>query len=314
MEELQYRLEKDHAVITGGAPDCMVLQIPEQIEGLPVTAIAPHAFESSRCPVFRFPQGLKEIGAYAFHDCQRIQELTLPAGLCEVGSYAFYDCHHLQELTLTDGIRSLDNNSFLGCDGLKQVRLILQEGRHQSLKTMLSDLYQEVSVEFIYSQTGEKALIVFPEYFVEYVENHPARIFEEFTIGSGRVYRKCFAEPDFDYSAYDKHFEIACVKDLAPQAARVAVARLRYPYRLNEAGRVRYILWLKAHAVKACTQYVEKEDLEVLMFLHNLGVINDGNIDTFLDIAAGGKGKGALAWLMQIKHKSFQKRERSFEL
>ena len=314
MAEYEYRLERDHAVITGGDPDCMVMRLPEQAEGLPVTEIAPHAFEGSRCPVFYFPDTLTAIGEYAFHDCQALREMTLPDSLLRLGSYAFYDCHGLRTLSYTDGIQSLDNNSFLGCDSLTHITFTLREGRHQSLKTILSDLYQEIEAEFVYPQEQKKARIVFPEYFVEYVENHPARIFEEFTIGSGRVYRKCFAEPDFDYTAYDRHFEIACLKDLPPQAARVAVARLRVPYRLGEADRVRYILWLKANAVKGCVQYVERGDLETLTFLQEAGVIGAANIDAFLDAAQIGQGKSVLAWLMQVKHRYFQKQEKSFDL
>lgn len=318
MTDVAYRKQNDHAVITGAQPGSMVIAVPEEIEGLPVTEIAPHAFEGSTCPAFRLPGSIRRIGAYAFHGCQALEELALPENLQELGSYAFYDCHHLRGLSMTDSICNLDNNSFLGCDGLAKIVMEIREGRHQSLKTMLSELYQEVEVTFLY-HSGEdgspvQARVIFPEYFVEYVENAEARIFEEFTIGSGRVYRKFFREPLFDYDAYDSHFEIACLKDLAPQAGRVAVTRLLYPYELKETARARYLSWLKAHAQRACTQYVESGDLETLYFLQEQGVINEKNADAFLDQAAKGKNPGVLSWLMQIKHRHFQKQEKTFEL
>ena len=303
------------ARIVGVETDQMLLEIPAQIEGLPVTEIGAQAFEGSGCSLLELPEGLERIGSYAFHDCNHLKEVRLPKSLWEVDSYAFYNCRGLSELSMWDGIRDLDNDAFLGCDKLTRIRMELPEGRHSSLKPLLSELYQEVEVTFVYPQKQREAVVVFPEYFVEYVENGPARIFEEFTIGSGRVYRKFFKDPEFDYVSYDRHFEIACKKDLAPQAARVAVRRLQYPWELGRVGEQRYVDWLREHAVEGLTQYVESESLDVLELMKEKGVLTSEIVENLLDLAIAGGKRSMISWLMQQRtQETRQKAERDFDL
>ena len=305
----------DHIRILGADADPMLVEIPVQIEGYPVTEIGAQAFEGSSCSLLELPEGIQRIGSYAFHDCNHLKEVHLPRSLREVDSYAFYDCRGLSELSMWDGIRDLDNDAFLGCDKLTKIRMELPEGRHSSLKPLLSELYQEVEVTFVYPQKHGEAVVVFPEYFVEYVENGPARIFEEFTIGSGRVYRKFFNDPEFDYVSYDRHFEIACKKDLAPQAARVAVRRLQYPWELGRVGEKRYVDWLREHAVEALTQYVESESLDVLELVKQKGGLTPETVEKLLDLAIAGGKRSVISWLMQQRtQEKPQKVERDFDL
>ena len=68
------------------------VNIPEEIEGLPVTKIAPFAFyQKANIEKISFPVTLKEIGQGAFANTQ-VQKRTafLPAG-CKIGKNAFFN-------------------------------------------------------------------------------------------------------------------------------------------------------------------------------------------------------------------------------
>ena len=60
----------------------------------------------------RVPYGVKEIGAYAFEDCEELQELMLPGGVSRVGEEAFAGCKNLARVVIPDGIKELEYDSF----------------------------------------------------------------------------------------------------------------------------------------------------------------------------------------------------------
>lgn len=113
-DQLRYEIVSGKEVhILGCKDDCPeVLQIPETIEGLPVTEIADEAFnllrtnyaDDERYPTYikevTFPKTLKRIGDRAFF-WQQLQHVNLPEGLQEIGDNVFIDNEPLADTTLT---------------------------------------------------------------------------------------------------------------------------------------------------------------------------------------------------------------------
>ena len=66
------------------------LVIPATLDGAPVVAIAPGAFEDcNKLTSVSIPEGVTEIGFYTFNDCTSLKTVTLPKSLTKVDNYAF---------------------------------------------------------------------------------------------------------------------------------------------------------------------------------------------------------------------------------
>ncbi|MER2029330.1 MAG: leucine-rich repeat protein [Solibacillus sp.] len=113
-DQLRYEVVANKEIhILGCKSDCPeILNIPETIEGLPVTEIADEAFYIQRTdyadtdikPTYikqvKLPKSLKRIGQRAFY-WQDLQQVILPEGLKEIGHHAFSENEQLANTTLT---------------------------------------------------------------------------------------------------------------------------------------------------------------------------------------------------------------------
>lgn len=113
-DQLRYEIVVGKEIhILGCKSDCPeILNIPETIEGLPVTEIADEAFYIQRTdyadtdikPTYikqvTLPKSLKRIGQRAFY-WQDLQHVILPEGLKEIGHHAFSENEQLANTTLT---------------------------------------------------------------------------------------------------------------------------------------------------------------------------------------------------------------------
>jgi hypothetical protein len=126
------------------------LQIPAQIEGIPITEISWGAFSKnqtltaviipegvlviqgsdewrvpgvfSNCPKLAsvtLPATLKKIGPGAFSGCESLGAITIPAGVTEIGWGAFSGCKKLSALTIPGG--SIGRQAFSGCTALRSL-------------------------------------------------------------------------------------------------------------------------------------------------------------------------------------------------
>jgi hypothetical protein len=101
-----------------------VVEVPPELDGLPVTEIGFLAFHFQRA-ITRvvIPEPVARIGAGAFEGCSNLVSIELPETLTEIGGSAFAFCEALEEIVLPEGILHLRENTFLGCQSLLRVRL-----------------------------------------------------------------------------------------------------------------------------------------------------------------------------------------------
>ena len=64
------------------------------------------------------PEGVKEIGEYAFFECLELQELILPDTIEKIGSHAFEFCKKLEKVAIPTGV-NVAEDAFLYCKLLK---------------------------------------------------------------------------------------------------------------------------------------------------------------------------------------------------
>ena len=68
--------------------------------------------------------------------------------------------------------------------------------------------------------------------------------------GCGYAFRECVTRRSIDFYQYDRQFARAAAAEREP-ACRIAMGRLRYPYRLSEARREEYRAYLAAESETA---------------------------------------------------------------
>ena len=97
---LTYELTGDYYTVTGieSAAEAAEVVIPSSYQGVPVRAVAPHAFWGE-----------------AF-----ITEIEIPGGIAEIGNYAFQNCKALSSVTIGDGASGFGTGIFLNCTGIRE--------------------------------------------------------------------------------------------------------------------------------------------------------------------------------------------------
>lgn len=93
--------------------------IPSQIEGVPVTEIAVHAFERcTRLYQIAIPDSVHTVGARAFASCSSLNRIALPNGLTTIQADTFGFCTALTSVQLGNRIASIGDHAFYFCSSL----------------------------------------------------------------------------------------------------------------------------------------------------------------------------------------------------
>ena len=67
------------------------------------------------------PEGLADIGPWAFCGCEQVKELTIPSGVVRIGKGAFSDLRGMTTLTLPEEISTIPLSAFANCSSLTEV-------------------------------------------------------------------------------------------------------------------------------------------------------------------------------------------------
>ncbi len=153
-------LDSESVVITGyeGPTSMHSITVPATVKTgasddttRKVTSIAPAAFYAvNSLEKVTIPEGVTEIGDYAFANCVQLTSISLPAtlskmgqgaffgtglqsldlstatGLSAIGDYVFGQCKQLTELTIPGHIKTIGFGAFANCTSL--AKLVLAEG------------------------------------------------------------------------------------------------------------------------------------------------------------------------------------------
>jgi len=72
---------------------------------------------------FVVPEGVTDIGSYAFWHCTGIREILLPDSVDSLGSYCFAGCTGLVRAEIPDKVSTIPYYAFLGCTSLQEIVL-----------------------------------------------------------------------------------------------------------------------------------------------------------------------------------------------
>ena len=290
--------------------------LPEQLFGLPVTALGPHALSPNAAQ----PQGeevLVTCGRPAEEGWTnaQMQELTLPASLERVGDYALFNCAELKKLSLHDGVRFWGGGTLMNCRCLDTFHLTRVGEQGETLAYFADELSRELDVTIVEPDGGQVRLI-FPEYVEVYEENCPAHHFDYNIYGAGYPYHHCFRNKKLSLKEYDSLWkEFLGVEHDDGCAVRLAWWRLRYPAELTEKAEGAYLAYLRAHVPAAVEWLLEQRDLTGLHFLLERTQPDRETLSAACALAREQQAPEAVALLLEEQHRRFPPAaERSFDL
>lgn len=119
------QFDKSTGTITGCKGVITGAIIPEEIEGVPVTAIGSGAFKRScdSLTVVSLPKSVTTIHNAAFCNCCGLRKINIPDSVTSIGKAAFLGCSGLTDITIPDSITSLCGNIFYDCRRLTGVHI-----------------------------------------------------------------------------------------------------------------------------------------------------------------------------------------------
>lgn len=116
-EGYAFYVNDDGVTISAYNGNSVTLNIPVMINGMPVTEIAPNAFNgNSSVTSAIIPIEVTKIGEQAFMNCKSLVSVTMLAGedaRLEIGARAFYGCAQLTDFIVNEGARISDFGEYV---------------------------------------------------------------------------------------------------------------------------------------------------------------------------------------------------------
>lgn len=265
----------------------------------------------------------------------KITALWLPEGVEEIGNYAFYGCYSLRYLSVPSTAVRLGYGVFNAAPALRQIFFELPEASTEEGRTeqtfsgakpvedsradkVTPPLMDEVlscvtyEVEAVVRQQGRVVWkAVFPEYYEAGEENTPARIIEIKFVGTGYQYRQCFLSRVLQFDRYDDLFYLATAQHGEETDIHLALDRLEYPLGLSPEAEKNYVEYLQGHPAElaACLfpdeqigKFAEDESAVALEALAEKKVLTLELTDTLISRASQLRRADAVSRLMEIRH------------
>ncbi len=183
----------------------------------------------------------------ALRELSGVRSIRIAEQVTEIGDFACYASPELIRVSLSETLTELGDGVFRGCEALQSVHYAAQ-GNFYALRALLTEPEPAFRCELKLSD-GE-AELYFPSFQNEFDEDTVARAIHPRIEGCGYAFRECVTRRSIDFYQYDRQFARAAAAEREP-ACRIAMGRLRYPYRLSEARREEYRAYLAAESETA---------------------------------------------------------------
>lgn len=290
--------------------------LPDEIDGRPVVSLGDYVL-SERAPDLSgydvFAVRVSCGGSAPTHDANAIRHVTLPQGLKQVGSYAFYNCRSLESITLTDSVTTIGGGALMNCRALREIHMYTAPDAATCLQKLLGEFSNELDVHFYHPQTLLRLL--FPAYSEDLEDLSPAHVFQRRIHGAGYLYRQCFDNNVLNFHQYDRALTSLLERHDFSIAARVAIRRMALPYHLSEAARESYLDCLRAHGGALARDYAAAGRSDALTFLLSLSVLSAGDVSAACNTARNSGQTAALSVLLAAAGKTAAKgRTKTFDL
>ena len=169
--------QTDTITITGYTGSGPTLNIPAQINGKTVAAVADHAFAyNTALTGITLPDTVTAIGARAFFSMYQLADVSLSSGLKTISDEAFANCTALQGVTLPEGLetinagafensgllsltlpaslRTIDSAALNGCTDLAEISVVSGNSFYESRDDVLFDTANGTLVKYPAAKEG----------------------------------------------------------------------------------------------------------------------------------------------------------------
>ncbi len=262
MSVLKYEVKNDYIEIKGEVLEenevTRFLEIQEEME-------AEVEGEVRKLPV-------KVIGNHAFSSRKDIYEIKLPDSINTILGFAFHNCSNLKKISLTDSVREFLDGSTRQCDSLEAVDVTFHRENYEIVRSILGDNDRRLTF-YLHLKDDQEAILVFPGFNYDFVENTMARTIQFAIEGTGYAYRECVKSASINFREYDNMFSKASADD-SVTAEMIAIARLSAPYELSEDAKSNYEEWLKKNSLSNLTRLLNEKNVR-LSFLDDMEAVFD---------------------------------------
>ena len=300
---LNVRREDDGVTILRAVTCDKKAVLPDELFGLPVTALHDHALAAGAAPAEG--EELRILGGAEAGDWdnRNIVELTLPRFLREIGDYAFMNLRSMEILRFCDDLFSTGSGSFMNCRSFSRLEL-RRTGPHQgpALAFLVHTLQQRLDVTVIETD-GSILRLVFPEYFEDYTENRNAYTFQLRIVGGGFAYHNVFRNRALSVSDYDALWPAYIAQEHNEDTAlNLAYGRFCCPTRLSDQAAERYAEYLRNNLDRAFSLSLREKDMHGLRRLLSLDNIETDTLDAALRQSRTLQMTEATAILLEKRH------------
>lgn len=290
--------------------------LPDELFGLPVTAIADRALAPDAAPLSGEELTVVCGRAEGEFDNRNIKELTLPRELKSVGQYAFMNCREIHTLRLHDGISEFATSALMNCRSFSKMELSrVGEKQGGVLASIVLWIPKELDVT-VHEYDGDIMRLIFPEYTEVLVENEPTHFFNYIIESAGYPYHNVFRDKSFSVQDFDGLWSKCLSMEHDEDAAmRLAWWRLRYPEGLSGSARTAYTNYLTVHIREAMVFALDTRDITGLEILLSECAPDTETLRYAQECARSLRFTEAVAVLLEKQHQSSARgRSRSFAL
>ncbi|MDE6035653.1 MAG: leucine-rich repeat domain-containing protein [Ruminococcus sp.] len=154
--DFEYTAINGEAVITRYYGVNIKIEIPEEINGMPVTRIYMSAFESSTAEEIVIPESVKTIDKLVFYNCQYLKKITIK-GAETIGESVFVMCDALENITISGNCKEIQGEEpFLSCINLQSIEVTDGDGAYSSENGILYNKDKSVLVAYPMSKADKE--------------------------------------------------------------------------------------------------------------------------------------------------------------
>lgn len=123
-ENLTWKIIDGKAIITGCREITPELEIPAEIDGYKIAAIAPEAFtENNMLETVKIDAELTSIGGNAFSFCENLKTINIPPSVKILGDEVFEGCISLGNLVLPPNLEEIPKALFEECASMTYIEI-----------------------------------------------------------------------------------------------------------------------------------------------------------------------------------------------
>ena len=131
--DFDYEIYEGRTIITKYNGKASNVEIPAEVEGVPVCEIGFYCFEANyQLESVTLPESVDIIGEGAFMDCGSLSQINIPANLKEVQRGAFVGCVSIPEMTLPATVTRVQEEAFTACEGMTSLTIMNPDLAYES--------------------------------------------------------------------------------------------------------------------------------------------------------------------------------------